>query len=89
MLTAGSATAAQEVVTRLGRALHAYGSPAHRLEEALSAVARSLGLEASFFASPTSLLVSFGRGRERRTVLERVEPGGQDLEKLVANIVVR
>jgi uncharacterized membrane protein YjjP (DUF1212 family) len=36
-------TAALDFVLRLGRGLHRYGYPAHRLEEALAGVARRLG----------------------------------------------
>lgn len=74
---------AEVFVTRLARALHAYGSPAHRLEDAMTAVAESLGLEAGFFAMPTAVFASLGRGAHRRAVLERVQPGEHDLEKLV------
>ncbi len=69
-------------VLELGRALHAYGTPAHRLEEVLARVARTLGLEGQFYATPTALLAGFGKATEARTALLRVAPGGIDLEKL-------
>jgi uncharacterized membrane protein YjjP (DUF1212 family) len=69
-------------IEKLGRALHRYGSPAHRLEEAMGLVARRLGVEGQFFALPTSIFASLGRVGERRTVMVRVEPGDVDLEKL-------
>lgn len=74
---------AETFIIRLARALHSYGSPAHRLEDAMSHVAESLGIDASFFASPTAVMVSFGMDSERRTVLDRVRPGEHNLEKLV------
>lgn len=69
-------------VLRLGRALHAYGYAAHRLEESLGAVAQRIGLEAQFFSTPTAISVAFGPQDDQRTFLIRVEPGEQDLGKL-------
>lgn len=74
--------AAIGLMVRLARALHAYGTPAHVLEEALHRVARRLGLAAQFFATPTSVFAAFGEGAEQRLVLERLEPGEVDLGKL-------
>lgn len=75
-------TRAVALIEKLGRALHTYGSPAHRLEDALTRVSRRLGLEAQFFSTPTALFASLGHGAERRTALLRVEPGEASLEKL-------
>lgn len=69
-------------VLRLGRALHAYGYPAHRLEEVLSKASEKLGLLAQFFSTPTSIFASFGKQEEQRTFLMRVTPGGVNLGKL-------
>jgi uncharacterized membrane protein YjjP (DUF1212 family) len=69
-------------VLKLGRALHTYGYPAHRLEEALSAVSARLGLRTQFFSAPTALFASFGGDEEQRTFQIRVDPGGVNLEKL-------
>lgn len=71
-------------VLRVGRALHTYGYPSHRLETMLGRVARRLGLEAQFFSQPTSIFASFGREHEQRTHLLRVEPGEVQLGKLAA-----
>lgn len=71
-----------ELVEKLGKALHTYGSPAHRLEDALVRVSRRLGLEGQFFSTPTALFASLGTGSQRRTSLLRVEPGEANLEKL-------
>ncbi|MEM9596628.1 MAG: threonine/serine exporter family protein [Acidobacteriota bacterium] len=70
----------------LGKALHRYGSPAHRLEEAMGQVSSRLGLHGDFFSTPTAIFASF-RASERargpsRTVLMRVDPGELSLEKL-------
>jgi uncharacterized membrane protein YjjP (DUF1212 family) len=67
---------------KLGRGLHAYGYPAHRLEEALVQVCHRLGLDGQFFSMPTALFASFGQGDEHRTFQIRVDPGGVDLGKL-------
>ncbi|HPC84028.1 MAG TPA: threonine/serine exporter family protein [Thermoanaerobaculaceae bacterium] len=66
----------------LGRALHRYGTPAHRLEAALSTLAERLGIQAQFFALPTSLHASFGEPPDTQAHLMRVDPGEVNLEKL-------
>lgn len=69
-------------VEKLGRALHRFGSPAHRLEEALILVSRRLGIEGQFFSTPTAIFASLGGLGHRRTMLVRIEPGEVDLDKL-------
>jgi uncharacterized membrane protein YjjP (DUF1212 family) len=69
-------------ILRLGRALHTYGYPAHRLEAVLGEASRLLGLSGQFFSTPTSIFASFGEQDEQRTFLIRVEPGGTDLGRL-------
>jgi hypothetical protein len=67
---------------KLGRALHTYGTPSHRTEEALSRIAARLGLRGQFLVTPTSILASFGEDDHQITRLARVEPGETDLQKL-------
>lgn len=67
---------------RLGRALQAYGTPAHRLEDAMEAVSRRLGLDAQFFGMPTGFIASFGEGHTGRTFVQRVPASSVDLAKL-------
>jgi uncharacterized membrane protein YjjP (DUF1212 family) len=74
--------AAREFVLKLGRGLHSYGYPAHRLEDALVSVSERLGLEAHLFSMPTALFASFGNDQGQQTFQIRVEPGSTDLEKL-------
>ncbi len=69
-------------VLALGRALHKYGTPAHRLEEALKVACKRLDLEAEIFTSPTALILSFGEPTELRTRMMRVEGGELDMDKL-------
>ncbi len=66
----------------LGRALHAHGYPAHRLEEVLEKAAERLGLHAQFFSTPTSMMVGFGPQDDQQTFLLRVKPGEVNLGKL-------
>lgn len=69
-------------VLALGRALHAHGMPAHRLEDVLERVSLGLGLEAQFFTTPTSILAAFGPQADQRTHMIRVEPGEVHLERM-------
>ncbi len=71
-------------VLALGRALHRYGTPAHRLEEALTIVCRRLGLTAQFMSTPTSLTAGFGEPPELRTAMMRLASEELDLGKLAA-----
>lgn len=71
-----------EFLVALGTALHAYGTPTHRIEEALVEVARHHGLRAQFLVTPTSVQASFGTGARRTHYLERVDAGEIDLQKL-------
>jgi uncharacterized membrane protein YjjP (DUF1212 family) len=76
------AEVAEAFLLSLARALHRYGSPAHRLEAALTGLAERLGLMAEFFATPTAIFARFGEGSSAHTSLERLAPGGHDLDKL-------
>ncbi len=69
-------------VLALGRALHKYGTPAHRLEEALRVACDRLDLESEIFTTPTAIIMSFGDPRELRTRMMRVEGGELDMDKL-------
>ncbi|HPF69600.1 MAG TPA: threonine/serine exporter family protein [Candidatus Krumholzibacteria bacterium] len=71
-------------LTLLGRALHGYGIPSHRLEAALGNAARRLGIQAEFLSTPTSLISSFGDAGDQYLTLARVHPGSLQLDKLVA-----
>jgi uncharacterized membrane protein YjjP (DUF1212 family) len=77
-----SARSEVELLLDLGRALHLYGTPAHRLESAISEVAAALGIQAGVFSTPTALFVTFSPGAPRETHLERLAPSEVDLGKL-------
>lgn len=67
---------------RLGEALHRYGVPAHRIEQALALVATRYGLEGRFYSTPTAIIASFGPPEALRSCMIRVEPGEIDLSRL-------
>ena len=69
---------------RLAEALHAYGTPSHRLEEVLETVSVALGVEAQYLATPTSVVASIGPEHRQETFLVRVEPGETNLDKLTS-----
>lgn len=71
------------VVLRAAELLHAYGTPAHRLERVVVQIAEHFGHQVQVFNSPTSIFVGFGGEVRDRVRLLRVEPGGVDLGKLV------
>jgi uncharacterized membrane protein YjjP (DUF1212 family) len=72
-----------EFLLRVAELLHAYGTPAHRLERVLVKVAARLGVRASFLSTPTSVFASLGAAEDEHIHLMRVEPGEIDLGKLV------
>jgi len=78
----GATVDAIEFVLDLGRALHRYGTPAHRLEEALLECCRRLGMSAEVFTTPTTIIMSFGEPEELRTRMMRVDSGELDMTKL-------
>jgi uncharacterized membrane protein YjjP (DUF1212 family) len=69
-------------VLALGRTLHRYGTPAHRLEEGLRRVCDKLGIVAEIFTTPTAIIMSFGAPTELKTRMLRVEGGELDMGKL-------
>ena len=71
-----------QLLTELPGALSTYGTPAHRLEEAMGVCAEKLGVQADFFSMPTAVLCAIGAGEAMRTHIVRVSPGNVDLEKL-------
>ncbi len=67
----------------LGRALHSFGTPAHRFEEAMHRVAQSLGIEGDFLAHPTAFFAELKTPAAREVFMVRAEPGETNLGKLV------
>ncbi len=71
-----------QLIESLARAMHRYGYAAPAIEEILALVARGLGLEAEFFATPTAIMASAHVGDSVVTRLIRVTPGEVNLDKL-------
>jgi uncharacterized membrane protein YjjP (DUF1212 family) len=69
-------------VLALGRALHRYGTPSYRLEDALETCCHRMGLEAEVFTTPTAIIMSFGDPTELRTRMLRVDSVELDMDKL-------
>ncbi len=81
---------AQQFVLEMGRAMHALGSPSYRVEDAMDACCRALGLEGSFFSTPTAIFAAIGeQGTEPKTTLLRVQPGDHDLGRLADLYTIR
>lgn len=74
---------AEDLLIRIAQLQHRYGAPAHRQERLLFRMAESLGVQAQFLVTPTSLLLAFGQGLEQRAYLLRVEARDVDLGRLV------
>lgn len=74
---------AEQLVVRMGELLHAYGSPAPRVEGRLNAIADRLGLRADVFSTPTAIHIAFASETGQRVYLRRVQPGEINLGKLV------
>jgi uncharacterized membrane protein YjjP (DUF1212 family) len=72
------------LLNALTGALHAYGLPAHRVEEALARVIAALGLRVQLVSQLTSFTVTVEHDGQQRTQVVRVQPGRSDLEKLSA-----
>ena len=70
---------------RTAELLHAYGTPAHRLERVIVKLAADAGQQVQVFSSPTSIFLGFeGEQTGSGVRLLRVQPGGVDLGRLVA-----
>jgi uncharacterized membrane protein YjjP (DUF1212 family) len=68
---------AAALVVRFGQALHRFGTPADRVEAAMTELSRRLHLRAEFFALPTSLHAAFGEPGRQSTFLVRMAPTGE------------
>ena len=74
---------AEALVAELAELLQVYGTPTHHLEDAVDRLAHRLGVEATVFATPTSLQIGFGKTANQRLHLRRVSAGELDLGRLV------
>jgi hypothetical protein len=67
-------------VLELGRALHRNGMPSHQIEDTLTLVAQTLGLEVQLFLAPDVDLRGVRAAGVAAHVLLRVEPGAIQLD---------
>ncbi|HMN41057.1 MAG TPA: threonine/serine exporter family protein [Phycisphaerales bacterium] len=74
---------AVQLLCDLGVALCESGTPAHRLEDALTSAAAVLRVEACFFAMPTALFASFDRLGPGSARLLRVQSADTHLARLI------
>lgn len=71
-------------ITTMAHALGTFGTPAHRLEDALTTVSAKLGIEGQFFAMPTAVFAALRVPPGKpQTSLIRVMPGEVHLERLI------
>lgn len=73
-----------EFLVRAAVLLNAYGTPSHRLERVLVHLAGVLGVDATFYSTPTSVMAAFQDGGQQTVRLGRVDPGEVNLGKLMA-----
>lgn len=66
----------------MARELHRAGIATDAIEQTLSDLASSIGLEAQVFALPTHISISVGPDWDQRTVNMRLEPGRISLRKI-------
>ncbi|HZZ00761.1 MAG TPA: threonine/serine exporter family protein [Candidatus Baltobacteraceae bacterium] len=66
----------------MARELHRAGIATDAIEQTLTGLARSIGLEAQIFALPTNISISVGPDSDQRTVNMRLEPGRVSLRKI-------
>ena len=76
-------------VVELATRLHTYGTTAQRLEGAVTAVARRLGLRCNPWSNPTGMIMSFADADADSRLADttqviRLDPGETDLRKLCA-----
>lgn len=69
-------------LTTMARELHRAGIATDAIEQTLSDLARSIGLEAQIFALPTNISISVGSDWNQRTVNMRLDPGRISLRKI-------
>jgi uncharacterized membrane protein YjjP (DUF1212 family) len=66
----------------MGRELHRAGIATDAIEETLTGIAASIGLEVQVFALPTYITIAVGPDWKQRTVMMRLDPGRVSLRKI-------
>lgn len=72
----------EALVVELASAMHAWGSPSYRVEDAATRLADHLGVELTILSTPTALQVAFGEMGAQRMHLLRVNPQEIDQSRL-------
>lgn len=76
-------TPTEDFLLRTAELLHRHGTPSYRLERVMSKVSAGLKVDSSYLYTPTSLVVSFQRGKDERVFLRRIEAASVDVGKLI------
>ena len=71
-----------DFTSKLGGALATYGAPAHRIEDVLRLLTQDLGVDGTFSATPSILLMEFQGPTGRDLRIERVYTNHIDLTRL-------
>jgi uncharacterized membrane protein YjjP (DUF1212 family) len=66
----------------MGRELHRAGIATDAIEQTLSEIAATIGLDVQVFALPTYITIAIGPTWSQRTVMMRLEPGRVSLRKI-------
>lgn len=69
-------------LTTMARELHRAGIATDAIEQTLTDLARSIGVQAQIFALPTHVSISLGPDSDQHTVNMRLEPGRISLRKI-------
>lgn len=75
---------AEALLRTMGARLLGDGLPAHRIEESLVRIGRSVDVDVVGFGLPTAILVHCRRGREQALFVVKSSGGGVDLARLAA-----
>ena len=73
----------ESFLLRTAELLHQHGTPSYRLERVMCKISSTLKVDSSYLYTPTSLVVSFRRGKDERVFLRRIETASVDVSKLI------
>lgn len=76
-------TPTEDFLLRTAELLHRHGTPSYRLERVMCKVSGSLKVDSSYLYTPTSLVVSFRRGKDERVFMRRIDSASVDVGKLI------
>ncbi|MEN9302371.1 MAG: hypothetical protein RL264_800 [Bacteroidota bacterium] len=76
-------TETNRFIVALAETLHKNGLPAHRLENTMQQICRSLGKDVEFSVTPELLLISFSEGENNGVVMRKFSGTDLHIEKMV------